>query len=210
MGKNKLRKRIYLFAACCLAIIVLWLSCARREIKNLDSKGKNIICFGDSISFGYGVLPSQAYPKYLETLLGRKVINAGVDGDTTTEALKRIKEDVLSRDPYLVIIEFGGNDFLRKVPREITFKNLALMVDKVQAQGAIVAVTDISAGLLMREYRCPYKKIALDREAIFVPSIMKGIITNPKMKSDFFHPNEEGYKIIADRVYRAIKPYIKD
>ncbi len=204
MRKNKL---IFIFTA--LSCIVILSACTKKEITNAASLGSEIICFGDSITFGYGVTPDEAYPAHLARMVKVPVVNTGIDGDTTSEALKRIESDVLSRDPFLVIIEFGGNDFLRKVPLELTVKNLGEMVDMVQARGAMVALTDISAGLLMREYKPLYQKLAKEKKAIFVPSIMKGIITNPKMKSDFLHPNGEGYKIIAERIFHVLKPYLK-
>ncbi|KPK96445.1 MAG: hypothetical protein AMJ95_14250 [Omnitrophica WOR_2 bacterium SM23_72] len=183
--------------------------CAKREIKNIDSQGTQIICFGDSITFGYGVNPGQDYPTALAKLLRRPVINAGVDGDTTTTALQRIQSDVLDKNPRLVIMEFGGNDFLKKVPQEDTIKNLKEMVDLVQARGAMVAIVDISAGMFFADYRKMYKRLAQDSGCIFVPRILSGIITNPSMKSDFLHPNADGYKIIAYRVLFAIRSYLK-
>jgi len=182
--------------------------CVKREIKNANSQGENIICFGDSITFGYGVQPTETYPLALAKMVSLPVINSGIDGDTSTEALRRLETDVLTRSPRLVIIEFGGNDFLRKVPFEKTVDNIREMVVRIQASGAMVAVADISAGMLMKEYRAPYRQIAYENGAIFIPQMMAGIITNPQMKSDFFHPNSNGYKLIAERVFRAIKSYL--
>lgn len=201
------KKAILLFAGYCLLVTLLG-GCAKREIKNIDSKGKGIICFGDSLTFGYGVDASEAYPAHLVKMADMLVINAGIDGETSMEALKRIEADVLSRNPLLVIIEFGGNDFLRKIPLDVTLNNLREMVDRIQGKGAMAAIVDISAGLLMTEYRTAYQKIAREKKAVFIPSVMTGIITNPEMKSDFFHPNASGYKIIAERIWRFIKPYL--
>ncbi|MFH1457789.1 MAG: arylesterase [Candidatus Omnitrophota bacterium] len=198
-----------LLIAYSLSLTAFLTGCAKREIKNLDSKGANIICFGDSITFGYGVNPGQDYPTELAKYIDIPVINAGVDGDTTTTALKRIQTDVLSRSPRLVIVEFGGNDFLKKVPKEETVKNLREMVEQIQAKGAMVAVVDISAGMFFAEYRSLYKKLVKETGAIFIPRILSGIITNPSMKSDFLHPNAEGYKIVAQRIFNAIRTYIK-
>ncbi|MFZ2603824.1 MAG: GDSL-type esterase/lipase family protein [Candidatus Omnitrophota bacterium] len=200
---------IILLTTYCLLLTTFLTGCIKKKINNAGSQGKNIICFGDSITFGYGVDTKETYPVALEKMTHKPVINAGLDGDTSTEAADRLESDVLSRDPYLVVIEFGGNDFLRKVPTKVTVDNIRIMVDKIQAKGAMVAIADISAGLLMRDYHSPYRKIAKEKGAIFIPSIMSGIITNPKMKSDFFHPNATGYQLIAERVYRHIKSYIK-
>lgn len=182
--------------------------CAKREIKNIDSKGTNIICFGDSITFGYGANPGEDYPTALSKMIDIPVINAGIDGDTSVEALKRIESDVLERDPLLVIIEFGGNDFLRKISKETTLKNLKQMIDKIQEKGAMVAIVDISAGMLLSEYRAAFSNIAREKQVVFISNILSGIITNPHLKSDFMHPNADGYKMIAQRIYRTLIPYL--
>ncbi len=182
--------------------------CAKREIKNIDSRGKNIVCFGDSITFGYGAEPGGDYPSALIKMTSIPVINAGIDSDTSTEALKRIKSDVLDRDPLLVIVEFCGNDFLRKIPKEITLSNVEEMIEKIQAKGAMTAIVDISAGMFLAEYRKAFSNLAKEKGAIFIPGILSGIITNPHLKSDFIHPNADGYNVIAQRIYRVITPYL--
>ncbi len=192
----------------CLSILIFifLLNCAS-QIANLDSKGQNIICFGDSITSGEGVGIKDSYPSILSKLLKRKVINAGRPGDTTQTALKRLDSDVLSKDPYLVIIELGGNDFLQKVPLEKTLSNIEKIVKKIIEKGAIVVLCDISSGFLLSEYRKGYKKIARKYKAIFIPELLKGIIENPYLKSDFIHPNKEGHKKIAYRIYETLKEY---
>ena len=137
------------------------------------------------------------------------VINAGVDGDTSISAFNRIKKDVLDKKPFLVLIEFCGNDFLKDIPQETTVNNIREMIFQAQEQGAITAVVDVSAGFFLRDYRVKFSKLARETGSIFIPAVLSGIITNPSMKSDFMHPNPEGYKIIAQRVYRAINPYLK-
>ena len=185
------------------------LGCAKKEIKNIDSGGVNIICFGNSITFGYGASPGEDYPSVLAKLINMPVINAGIDGDNTSEALKRLKPDVLDIEPLLVIIEFCGNDFLRKFPMEVTLNNTEEMVEQIQAKGAMVAIVDISAGMFLSEYRKAFSRLAREKGAIFIPRLLSGIITNPSMKSDFLHPNANGYKMVTQRIYRAITPYLE-
>jgi len=201
-----LRKDILLLA--CGFWLVTFLGCAKREIRNIDSRGTKIICFGDSITFGYGAQTQESYPVVLSKMIQIPVINAGIDGDTTAEALRRFDSDVLERDPLLVIIEFGGNDFLRKIPKEVTVKNVKEMVERAQAKGAMVAIVDISAGMFLGEYRTAFYNLAKEKEAIFIPRILSNIITNPSLKSDFLHPNAEGYKIVTQRIYRGIMAYL--
>lgn len=183
--------------------------CAKKEIKNINSKGKEIICFGDSITFGYGVKPGEDYPTLLSKMVKMPLINAGLDGDTSISAFKRIQSDVLDKKPFLVLIEFCGNDFLKDVPQDTTINNIRAMVLRIQEQGAITAVVDVSAGLFLLDYRLKLAKLAEETGSIFVPAVLSGIITNPSMKSDFMHPNPQGYKTIAERVYRAVNPYLK-
>ena len=210
---SKARKFIkFLVLGCsftfCIFSFTFLSGCGKKEVRNTGSKGKTIVCFVDSITFGYGVTKQESYPTALAEMVNVPVINEGIDGDTSTEALQRLESDVLSRDPLLVIIELGGNDFLRKVPEEKTLKNISDMVDKIQARGSMVAIADISAGMLMKNYRKAYKELARQKGAIFIPNILSGIITNPRLKSDFLHPNRDGYKIVAMRIYRTISPYI--
>lgn len=204
----KLLSFCFSFALCAFSFALIS-GCAKREIKNMGSQGKNIICFGDSITFGYGVSQGEDYPSALAKLTAFPVINAGIDGDTTFEALKRIEGDVLGKDPLLVIIEFSGNDFLRKVPKEVTVDNIRKMAEYAQARGAMVAIADISAGMFLAEYRSLLNNLAKEKKAVFIPAVLNGIITNPSLKSDFLHPNAEGYKIVARRIHQAILPYLK-
>jgi len=203
------RNKIKLVAFIALASVFTLTGCAKREIKNVGSKGKNIICFGDSITFGYGVNPGEDYPTGLRKLISMPVINAGVDGDTSAQGLARIKKDVLDKDPYIVLVEFTGNDFIKEMPVDTTIANVREIIRQIQAQGAIVAIVDISAGFFLREYRLKLSNLAEETGSIFVSEVLSGILTNPSMKSDFMHPNVAGYKIIAYRVQRAILPYLK-
>ncbi len=203
------QKKIFLLIIPFFGLLVLSAGCAKQEIKNIDSKGVNIICFGDSLTFGYGADIGEDYPSLLAKIIKIPVINAGVDGDTSIEGLNRIKSDVLDKNPLLVIIEFSGNDFLKHIPIEITMGNIEKMVNQVQANGAMAALIDISAGMILGEYRVKLSKLARHKGAIYIPSILEGIVTNPSLKSDFLHPNSNGYNIIAQRVYRQIIPYLQ-
>lgn len=209
-GRQVARRKMQLMAVILLlgcATLALT-GCAKREITNINSNGKNIICFGDSITMGYGVESQDSYPAWLGKMVTLPVLNAGIDGDTSSGGLKRINSDVLDREPLLVIIEFGANDFLTKVPMEETIKNVEKMVISIQAAGAMVAITDVSTQFVMNDYGKEYKALSDKYRAIFIPRILKGIFTNPSLKSDFIHPNARGYKIISSRIYHAIRTYL--
>ncbi len=209
MKKSKVILLCVFLALGIAAAAVAVLRMQKPDIKNLSSKGATIVCFGDSITFGYGVSPGEDYPSRLSEMLSMPVINSGIDGDSSPEALKRIQADALDRNPFMVIVEFGGNDFLRKIPLETTVANITSMIDQVQQKGAICAIVDISSGMFFGEYRKAFAKLAKEKGALFIPSVLNGIITNPQMKSDFLHPNASGYRMIAERVYKEVVPYIR-
>lgn len=192
-----------------IVFLLIFLAGCGYTVRNLDSEGKEIICFGDSITTGVGIPEGKSYAFFLSLLLGKDVLNAGVRGDTTQNALKRLKKDVLSKDPYLVIVELGGNDFLQKVPREVTLRNLKKIISRIQGQGVMVALADVSCGLMLKGYRKDFKKLARDSGSIFIPNLLKEILNKPSLRYDYIHPNEDGYKIMAERVYRTIKNYVK-
>ena len=177
-------------------------------VRNLNFQGKAIICFGGSITYGVGVPKGKDYPSALSDTLKRKVVNAGISGDTTKGALARIEKDVLRKDPYLVIIEFGGNDFLNKIPLKDTLNNLERIAARIQKKGAIAAVCDTSVDYFMRGYREHFESIVKNSKGIFIPGILDDIFNNPELKSDYIHPNQKGYEIVARKVYRAVKPYV--
>jgi lysophospholipase L1-like esterase len=209
MLKNNLKTVALILMILVLGVTPLLMN-AKREIKNTSSNGKNIICYGDSITFGYGVNPGEDYPTALAKIASRPVINAGVDGDTSNEGILRIKQDVLEEEPYIVLIEFTGNDFLKKVPMDKTISNIREMIRRSQSAGAMTAIVDISAGLFLIEYRMRLFMLARQTGSIFVPAVLDRILTNPSMKSDFMHPNASGYRIVASRVHRSIAPYLNE
>jgi acyl-CoA thioesterase I len=182
--------------------------CMKSDITNISSEGKYIICFGDSITEGFGAGPKDAYPSCLSRLTSVPVVNAGIEGDTSDGALRRINPDVLDREPLLVIVQFGANDFLTKVPIEETKANLEAIIIQIQKHGAIVALADVSNEHVMAQYGPMFKALSRKYKTIYIRDLLAGIFANPSLKSDYFHPNAGGYKIIAQRIHRAILPHL--
>jgi acyl-CoA hydrolase len=73
----------------------------------------------------------------------------------------------------------------------------------------MVALVDVSAGFLMREYAPVLERLAIEEEALFIPGVFRGVITNPSLKSDFLHPNAQGYRIVAQRIAHAVRRYVR-
>jgi lysophospholipase L1-like esterase len=85
------------------------------KIRNIRSSGETIICFGDSLTEGVGAGSGEDYPTVLSRHLAMPVVNAGQGGDTTARALERISDAVLSKNPRLVVVLLGGNEFLAPI-----------------------------------------------------------------------------------------------
>ena len=140
--------------------------------------------------------------------MGLPVINAGVPGDTTASALERLESDVLSHDPKVVILTLGGNDFLNRVPKEETLKNMETIVDRLQSRGAMVVLAAVQTGFWGDAYSDDYKKLARQKHFVLIPNVLKDVLFDPRYKYDQIHPNTEGYRIMAGRIYQKIKPLL--
>ncbi len=179
------------------------------DVANRDSRGRAIICFGDSLTQGVGATPGNDYPSRLARALGREVINAGVAGETSEDGLRRLERDVLSKDPRLVVVAFGGNDFLQRLPWERTFSNIDRMVERIQARGAMVVVAGVRSGLLGNAAKKEYRRIAKARRAALVPDLLEDVFGRPSRMADAVHPNDAGYAVMAERVAKTVKPLLE-
>jgi acyl-CoA thioesterase-1 len=182
-----------------LLVRALWPS-PYSKVANLDSRGTNIIAFGDSLTAGYGAPKGEDYPSKLSSLIGAAVLNAGVSGDTTDMALARLDADVLSRDPRIVIVGLGGNDYLQSVPISATEANLRTIIRKIQGAGTMVVLLGFRFPSLTANYEKMYDAVASDERCLLVPGLLNGILSNPALKSDEIHPNARGYQLMAERV----------
>ena len=170
--------------------------------------GDNIICFGDSLTYGTGAAPNKSYPAQLSEMIGQPVINAGIPGNTTADGLKRLESDVLERSPRLVLITLGGNDMKNGIDKKIAFKNLKKIVEAIQAKRALVVLGGVKLLFWDRGYEEEYEKLAEETGIILIPNVLKGLIGHNDLMSDAIHPNAAGYEIMAKRFHKAIAPYL--
>lgn len=197
----------YIIWGVILLAAVWYMGRGKTEIKNLHNSGQSIVAFGDSLTAGYGAGKENSYPAVLGRMVNRPVVNLGLSGDTAAHAPARLAQ-VLQNNPYMVLIEFGGNDFMRSVPFEQTEQAIRQIVDEVQSAGAIAVLVDTGGYPGMSRYTKLYKQIAKEKQALFVPGILDGIFGKNKYKSDPIHPNAAGYEKVAQKVHKAIKPYL--
>jgi acyl-CoA thioesterase-1 len=194
-----------------LLIVIVWAlwPSPYSKVANLGSRGSSIIAFGDSLTAGYGASAGEAYPSRLSTMIGAPVLNAGVSGDTTEAALARIDADVLARDPRIVIVGLGGNDYLRGVPISSTEANVRTIVHKIQGAGAMAVLLGFRFPSLNANYEKMYEGVARDERCLLVAHLLAGILTDPSLKSDEIHPNARGYQLMAERISGPVKKLIR-
>ena len=174
-------------------------------IKNADQiRSGPILFFGDSLVEGVGATQGQDMPSLLSTALGELVLNYGVAGDTTDTALARV-DVALAEQPRLMILLLGGNDFLRKIPREKTMTNLERIITDFQDTGAIVLLLGVRSGIVSGGSDEFYEEIAETTGALYEEDVLEGIFGNASLMSDAIHPNNAGYAKIVERIIPTIK-----
>ena len=177
----------------------------KQQIATVQSSTKSIICFGDSLTFGIGASEGMDYPSQLAKMIGIPVMNEGIPGDTTGSALRRLNRDVLSKNPDIVLITLGGNDLKNGVSKDRAFGNLKVIILSIQQQGAKVIIGGLKFPGLDRGFGEAYADLSKETGAMLIPNILAGIMKNPTLMSDSVHPNDSGYRIIAQRYYNIIK-----
>jgi acyl-CoA thioesterase-1 len=202
-------RKIILF---CLAVVIIAVAGqiyfkAQTNKRSLPVEGK-IVCFGDSLTSGVGATEGHAYPDQLAAMISRPIINAGRSGDTTRSAAARLQSDVLSHAPAIVIVALGGNDLMRGISKDVAFGRLKAMVVTIQDHGALVVVGGIDVPLWGKGYGDMYRVLCRETEAVCVANILEDIWGQRSLMSDTIHPNDAGYRRMAEKFYHALKPYL--
>lgn len=177
---------------------------------------KTIVFFGNSITAGYGLELSDAFPARIQEKIDSmnvpyKVVNAGVSGETSSGGRSRI-DWILKQQVDIFVLELGGNDGLRGIPIEETRKNLQTIIDKVKAKNPDVKI--IIAGMQIppnmgkkytSEFRSMYPDLAKRNNIAIVPFILEGVGGHAELNlTDGIHPTAEGHRILANNVWSVL------
>ena len=183
---------------------------------------KSILVFGDSLSDGFMLKRSEAYPALLGqklhgTGLNFQVTNASAAGGTTTDGLERLPAHLKHRIDILVL-ELGINDAFRGLPVDQIENNLQQMIDKVKVRNPNVRI--VIAGLQLPNYTADdyvsafgnmFTDLATKNNAALVPYLLQGVAGNPSLNlPDGIHPNAAGQKILAENVWRVLEPIARE
>ncbi len=176
-----------------------------------------LLVLGDSLTAGYGLDPSQAYPAELQKKIDAagldiEVVNAGLSGETSAGGARRI-DWLLKRRVDILLLELGANDGLRGIPLESTRKNLQQIIDKTRRRYPGVQI--VIAGMLVppnlgpdysTSFRDLFRNLAKKNHAVLIPFLLEGVAGKPELnQADGIHPTPEGQKLVAENVWGVIR-----
>jgi len=204
---------ICLFYAALMAAV--WPQSARAQE---TSNEVVIVAFGDSLMAGYRLAPGKSFPAQLEAALqeeGRnvRVVNAGVSGDTSADALARLDWS-LPDDADAVIVELGANDALRGFDLSETRSALDEILAKLKERDLPVLLTGMEAPRNYGEayaegFREIYAELAEKHDTLFYPFFLKGVALNPDLNMpDGIHPTAEGVTVIVENILPKVRDLI--
>jgi lysophospholipase L1-like esterase len=160
--------------------------------------GDVIVAFGDSLTYGTGATENESYPAVLEQLISRKVVRAGVPGETTSEALKRLEGVIREHRPALIIVGLGGNDLLRRVSDAEIKANLRSIIQMIRLQGISVVLFGVPSPAPFAGTAPFYEELAQEFDLPYEGSIVGDVLYSAGEKSDTIHPNAKGYRRMAE------------
>lgn len=193
--------------------------CCTAQTKATDRNLPVIVCYGDSLTAGHGVIAGQTYPDYLQRDLDSRgyayhVINKGIDGNTTKDGVDRLK-DVLAAHPQIVVVEFGGNDGLRGLPISVTRQNLDQIVSALLKAGIKVVLAGITlppnyGSDYIQQFNETYTMLARKYKVALIPFLFKDVYGVPgSMQQDGIHATEKGNQQVALNVLQALVPLLR-
>jgi acyl-CoA thioesterase-1 len=180
-----------------------------------QTQAQTVVCFGDSLTAGYGAPPGSAYPDYLRRDLLQAgyhvtLLNQGVTGATTKDGLAQVPA-VLQAHPAIVILELGANDGLRGQPVDLTVHNLNTMIETFRRAHirVLLAGIDLPPNLgrdYVKQFDALYPALAAKYKLPLIPFLLQGVYgVDGLMSPDSMHPNGAGY----ERVAQVVLPYLE-
>jgi acyl-CoA thioesterase-1 len=177
-----------------------------------------LVCFGDSITAGYGLQTGQSYSDFLQRKLDAQgyhynVDNQGTSGATTKDAVAKLP-GILLLHPEVVVVEFGGNDGLRGLPPDQTRRNLDQLLTALEAAHIKVLLAGITlppnyGADYIQSFDQVFRDLAAKHHAAFVPMIYKDLIRVPNtIEADGIHPTAKGSEIIANTLFPVLRPLL--
>lgn len=188
-----------------LLVFLLVSGCGERPRLERLSSDAVILAFGDSLTYGTGAAEHESYPAQLESLIGRRVVRAGVPGEVTAQALARLPEALEEHSPRLLLLCIGGNDFLRRLGNEQAERNVREMVKLARSRGIAVMLIGTPEPGFTVSPPAFYSGIAEEFRLPYEGGVIGEVLKDASLKADPIHPNARGYRVIAERLAEQLK-----
>lgn len=201
-------------------VLIIWISisvvaCGRDYRYNPLPTTSNIVILGDSLTYGTGAAKGEDYASILARNTGWNVVNEGVPGNTSSDGLARLPDlleahEVGEQKIDFLIIELGGNDFLKRVPEDETVKNLKAILIQAKAnsiQTALLAIPEFSpvgAAFGNLSDHPLYEKLAKETGTPLIEDLFSNVLAKNRLKADPIHPNAEGYRMVENDLREAL------
>jgi lysophospholipase L1-like esterase len=202
---HHLRRWLVLLAAVAL------LSACGKEKQEPVAQGSVVLALGDSLTAGAGVSPEEAWPALLASKTGWLVINGGVNGDTSGAALLRLPALLEEHEPVLVLVTLGGNDMLRRIPRQETIANLEKILALIRAHGAkpvlLATPQPTIAGAVFQHLSAAdfYRQVAEEQQVPLIEDAIADVLSDPQLKGDPLHPSAAGHALLSENIFAELK-----
>ncbi|HET7274905.1 MAG TPA: arylesterase [Longimicrobiaceae bacterium] len=217
---------VRMLVACSLVTVMI--GCGQEE-RNVPARAEStasaedptVLFLGTSLTAGYGLPTDLAYPALLQEKIDSagipfQVVNAGLSGETSAGALRRL--DWLLRQPFeVIVIETGANDMLRGTDLDVTMGNIQAIIDRVREERPDVEI--VLAGMrappnlgneYTREFREIYPDLADRNDLPLIPFLLQDVAGEPELnQADGIHPNAAGQEIVAENVWAVLKPVLE-
>lgn len=198
-------QRVAAFRALLVLLAALAASCGDAPKLAPLAPDAVVLALGDSLTHGTGAREAESYPAQLESLIGRKVVRAGVPGEVSAQALARLPGELEQHRPQLLVLCIGGNDFLRNLGKAQVAANVQTMVAVARQRGIDVLLIGTPEKGLTVTPPAFYAEIAEQARIPYEGSVIGEILRNSELKSDTIHPNARGYRLIAERVAALLR-----
>lgn len=194
-----------------LALAALSAACGREIELPALADGARVLAFGDSVTYGTGAGADEDWPALLAAATGWEVVNAGIPGDTAQAGRHRLQELLDEFAPALVLVEIGGNDFLRRRSESEVKEDLRRIVRTARAGGAQVVLVGVpalslSGAVIGRLADSPiYAALAQEEGVPLVPDVFADVLSQAELRADRIHPNAQGYRRMADGIHARLR-----
>jgi len=188
-----------------------------------ENKAKTILFFGNSLSAGYGLDPSQGFVGLIEQRidslkLSYKVVNAGNSGETTSGGKERVGWILENYQPDIFVLELGGNDALRGLPVTNAEANLQAIIDAVKEKypGTEILLAGMMAPPNMgneytTKFAAIYPRLAKKNNTALIPFLLDKVAGQPALNlPDGIHPNVEGHQIVSETIWKELRELLVD